>query len=434
MAPLGPFEPAPVLAVAVSGGADSMALALLAATWAHRRGGAVHALTVDHGLRPEARGEAVKVARWLRRRGLRCHRLRWADPVTGTGVQAAARAARYRLLTDWCRRHGVPHLLTAHQRDDQAETVLMRLARHSGLDGLAGMPALTALHGVRLLRPLLAVPGGRLRAGLRRRRQPWLEDPSNADPRFARVRARATLRALDDDARGDGALDSAAFLALARHAARARTARAERTAADAAAAVRLSPAGYALLDAAWWRDATAAARRDLLSALLLTVGAGAYPPRGARLARLLAAFGDGDWQTRTLAGCRLAGWRGDLLVCREAGRMPQKTGISPGEGLRWDRFEVRLGRWPRGHAGGPRAPALAVGGLGPAGWRQVRDLVAVAPPAAVRSGLPALWQNDRILMVPHLGLCVPVKGLLLPRFSTIFAPAHPLVPVQRRVV
>src|SRR5215472_14255742 len=118
---LGAFERRPRLAVAVSGGADSMALALSAAAWARHRGGAITALTVDHRLRPESTGEARQVGAWLTARGIAHETLVWEGPHPTGDIQAAARTARYRLLEAWCAQHGVLHLLTAHHREDQAE-------------------------------------------------------------------------------------------------------------------------------------------------------------------------------------------------------------------------------------------------------------------------------------------------------------------------
>src|SRR5579863_2293243 len=138
---LGPFERRPLLAVAVSGGADSLALALLASVWAKARRGRVVALTVDHRLRRESTGEARQVGRWLRRLGIAHEILTWKGPYPQGDVQAAARAARYALLEAWCHTAHCLHLLTAHHREDQVETFWLRLARGSGLDGLAAMPA-----------------------------------------------------------------------------------------------------------------------------------------------------------------------------------------------------------------------------------------------------------------------------------------------------
>ncbi|MGE0725158.1 MAG: tRNA lysidine(34) synthetase TilS, partial [Alphaproteobacteria bacterium] len=137
MARLGPWERSPRLAVAVSGGPDSLALTLLADGWARARGGAVLALTVDHGLRPEAAAEAATVAAWLGARGIAHATLEWSGPRPMAAIQAAARAARLDLLAAACREAGILHLLLAHHRQDQAETASLRGARGSGTDGRA---------------------------------------------------------------------------------------------------------------------------------------------------------------------------------------------------------------------------------------------------------------------------------------------------------
>lgn len=121
LAALGGFEAAPLVAVAVSGGPDSLALAILADRWARARGGEICALSVDHRLRPDSAEEIRRLAGWLAARGVRHDVLVRAGPKPASGIQAAARAARYRLLAAWCREHGCLHLLTAHHRDDQVE-------------------------------------------------------------------------------------------------------------------------------------------------------------------------------------------------------------------------------------------------------------------------------------------------------------------------
>ena len=194
MAPFEPFERAPIVAVAVSGGRDSLALALLAQEWAIARDGRIVGLIVDHALRPELAAEASTTETLLGRHGCDAEILRWSEAKPCTGLQEAARAARYRLLREACRRRGILHLLVAHHADDQAETVTMRAARQSGPDGLAGMAGAVELPEVRLLRPLLGIPRSRLTATLLARGVPWLDDPSNTDPRFERARLRAGHR------------------------------------------------------------------------------------------------------------------------------------------------------------------------------------------------------------------------------------------------
>ncbi|MEQ8968446.1 MAG: tRNA lysidine(34) synthetase TilS, partial [Azospirillaceae bacterium] len=191
MARFAPFEPAPRLAVGLSGGPDSTALVLLADAWARARGGSVLALIVDHGLRPESAGEAAAVADRMARLGIEARILTRAGPPPAAGVQAAARAARHALLQTACREYGILHLLLAHTLDDQAETVLLRLAAGSGPDGLAGMAAVREGREARVLRPLLGWPKTRLVALCREAGVATVADPGNRDPRFARPRLRA---------------------------------------------------------------------------------------------------------------------------------------------------------------------------------------------------------------------------------------------------
>ena len=191
MAQFAPFEAAPAIAVAVSGGRDSMSLALLASRWAARCGGDLVAITVDHGLRPDSASEARQVGGWLRAHGIRHGVLRWPGPYPSSGIQAAARQARYRLLTDYCRDHAILHLLVGHHREDQAETVWIRHERASGRDGLAAMAPLSEQMHLRLLRPLLDVPRARLSAILDTIGQGWIDDPSNDNTQMARGRLRS---------------------------------------------------------------------------------------------------------------------------------------------------------------------------------------------------------------------------------------------------
>jgi len=187
------FPPSGRVILAVSGGADSTALMVLAQRWRRRRarGPELVAATVDHGLRPGSQAEAKAVGVLARRLGLKHETLMWRGTKPKTGVEAAARVARYRLLAELARRLGAEAIATAHTLDDQAETVLMRLAAGSGPGGLAGMRTRDTRDGIVLLRPLLGVRKARLVATLARADIAWVDDPMNADPAFARPRLRA---------------------------------------------------------------------------------------------------------------------------------------------------------------------------------------------------------------------------------------------------
>jgi len=201
----------PVLLLAVSGGPDSTALMMLMARWraARKSGPRLIAVTVDHGLRAEAKREAAAVARLARKLKLSHRTLRWTGVKPKTGLQEAARNARYRLLAAAARQAGASHILTAHTRDDQAETFMMRMSRGSGLTGLASMRRLSELPaapGLRLVRPLLGIPKARLLATLKAARIPYADDPSNRDPRFTRARFRKLMEALAAEGLGSDAL------------------------------------------------------------------------------------------------------------------------------------------------------------------------------------------------------------------------------------
>lgn len=395
MVPLGPFEAAPRLAVAVSGGADSMALVLLAAHWAKKRGGEVMALSVDHGLRPDSAAEAERVGGWLAAQGIAHRILAWTGEKPRADLQAAAREARYRLLGEACAELGILHLLLAHHQDDQAETLLLRLGRGSGLGGLSAMALERPTAWGRLLRPLLTVPRARLEATLRERGQDWINDPSNANPAFARVR----LRRLAPVLAAEG-LSAERLAATARSLARAQDAVDAMVAEAAARHVVLDPAGYARLNPVALSRLPDEVGLRLLARLLLSLGGEAHTPRLERLERLYEGLRSGLETARTLAGCRIVPQGGAVVICREPERVEGMLPLNPGARIRWDgRFEAVVA------ADAP--PGVSLGALGPQGRRKTMALMGRTRPepvpACVCPTLPALYDERGILAVPHLG-------------------------------
>ena len=195
------WKSAPAIVLAVSGGPDSIALMWLAARWrrALARGPRLVAVTVDHGLRPEAAREARDVKRLARALEVPHRTLRWTGTKPKTGLPAAARAARYRLLAQAARAHGATHILTAHTRDDQAETLLMRMLRGSGIAGLAAMTRVSEREGLWLARPLLDISKAQLIATLQKARIGFADDPTNRDVNYTRPRLRALMPALAEE-------------------------------------------------------------------------------------------------------------------------------------------------------------------------------------------------------------------------------------------
>ncbi len=382
------------MAVGVSGGPDSMALALLTAQWVHAQNGTLTALTVDHRLRPESTAEAQHVGTILAAHGIPHRILPWEGEKPAADIQGQARHARYGLLEAWCREHHVLHLLLAHHQDDQAETLLLRLGRGSGVEGLAAMPALHEGPWVRLLRPLLTVPREQLEATVLALGGGVLRDPSNLNPRFSRVRLRQRMPLLAQEG-----LTPERLAATAAHLSRARAATESAVARAAAQSVTVHPAGFALVE----REIFAHLPQDwglrLLSRLLMAVGGGHYAPRFEQTERFYHALRTGSPADWTLGGCRLASHQGRLLFCREQAAMAPRLRLSPGGETVWDeRFLVRVA---------PDAPeGLWFGSLA-GGWRlivktlprETRNLI----PALTRPLLPTLYHEDSILAVPHLG-------------------------------
>jgi len=192
------WKSAPGLVLAVSGGPDSIALMWLVARWrdALSRGPRLLAVTIDHGLRAESAREAREVKRLAHTLGVTHRTMRWTGDKPKSGVPAAARAARYRLLATAARQNGASHVLTAHTRDDQAETLLMRLLRGSGISGLAAMARESEREGVLIARPFLNISKPQLIATLEKAGIGYVDDPTNRDTSFTRPRIRAVIEKL----------------------------------------------------------------------------------------------------------------------------------------------------------------------------------------------------------------------------------------------
>lgn len=374
LAPLGR------LGIAVSGGPDSTALLLLLSRERNRRPD-LHllVLTVDHGLRPEARAEAEAVVRLARQLGLDGRILTWTHEAGGPpsgDLQALAREARYRLLAEAARDAGLEAVALAHTLDDVAETFLMRLSRGSGVWGLAAMRAWRTFHGIRFVRPLIDVPKARLVATCRTAGLSPVDDPSNRADRFLRVRARAALPKL-----APLGIDSRNLAATARRLARAVDALDHAVAALARTAA-VDHGGVVSIDPAALLAAPDEIALRLLAGRLSAVRPSPYPPRAASLESWWETWRrEGHAPRRTLGGAVLDLRPGRLWVYAEAGRrgFPEIEAIRRGR-LIWDgRFVVDLA------ADLPR-PVLVRAARGP---ERRADL-----PKAAAASLPVIVSDD----------------------------------------
>jgi tRNA(Ile)-lysidine synthase len=264
-----PLAPCPALLLAVSGGPDSTALMLLAARWSGRAQKTIEIATVDHGLRAESRAEAESVARAAAALGFRCHLLRWDGEKPKARLQERARDARYALLAHRARALAPgAAIVTAHHAEDQAETILFRLTRGSGVAGLAGMSEVGEMNGVALLRPLLSVTKAALIALCVAEGAEYARDPGNENPAFARVRLRGLAGALA--AQG---LDAYALRRLGARAATADEALRHCAAELGERALRSRDAAGARFDAAVFRATPVELMRRALGAEIERLGA-----------------------------------------------------------------------------------------------------------------------------------------------------------------
>lgn len=378
------------LAVAVSGGGDSMAALVLVAGWAAPRNIAVRAVTVDHRLRPEAADEARAVATFCDGRGIAHRTLCWAGWSGQGNLPATARNARYRLIADWARAEGIGAVVLGHTLDDQGETVLMRLARGSGVDGLSGMATERFAHGLRWLRPLLQIRRAALREVLRAGNIGWAEDPGNDNPHYDRVvarRALAVLAPLGIDAEGLAA--TAARMAETRAAL-------EALARDAAARMIRVAAGDVLIDIAAFVALPRDLRERMFAHALCWVAAADYRPRHVALRAVLDGALAG--QVGTLHGCLVSARRGGLRIGREPHAVAHLR--APVGGL-WDN------RWrltgPEPVDAGAITEGLEVAALGEAGLRLCPGWRAAGLPRASVLASPAVWRRGVLVAAPLAG-------------------------------
>lgn len=374
----------PRLGIALSGGGDSTALMHLAHGWARGHAGReVMAATVDHGLRPESAAEAVQAHQAAARLGIAHDTLLWQrGDADGGNLMAAGREARLRLMADWARRNRLDAVLLGHTLDDQAETVLMRLARGAGVDGLAGMAEAREAFGMCWLRPMLAISRDDLRDWMRARAIGWIDDPTNENPDYERVRVRQALRALDLPARQ--LAQSAANMAMARDALRKFADEAAQGAEAAQGSLRLPWPAF--------HRAPAEIRRRLLVAGLRFVSGAVYPARREAVLHVLSGLERGE--RMTLDGVIVTPQADWLSLVREPAAA-QRSGAVCADGadapLQWD------GRWTlSGLRAGQCVAALGYEPLAGLNWRASglgRDEAAATP---------AIWQGDRLIAAPLL--------------------------------
>ena len=346
----------------------------------------VEAATVDHGLRPEARGEAAMVAAFCAAHGAPHETLRWAGWNGRHNLQAQAREARYRLIADWAARRDVDCVALGHTRDDVAETFLMRLSRAAGVDGLASMERRFERCGVVWIRPLLALRRGELRGYLEANGIPWVDDSSNDDDRFDRVKARNILAAL-----APLGIDVESLGRTSDNLHSAKRALQHYAGQEAKRRIASQDRGDLILERGIPDGVPAEIMRRLLVAGIKWVSGADYPPRQASVSELetmVATTG-----SHTLGGCVVSmdSIGGSLRIAREWNAVKDMA-VPPG-GI-WD------GRW---RFDGPCSPDLEIRALGEAGLESCVDWRDSGMPRKSLLSSPAVWRGEELVSAPIAG-------------------------------
>ncbi|MCP9482749.1 tRNA lysidine(34) synthetase TilS [Shimia sp. CNT1-13L.2] len=373
------------LGVAVSGGSDSLGLLHLVHDWGNTHGRTVFAATVDHGLRDEAAAEAARVGEICAGRGVAHRVLDWRDWNQSGNLQAEARAARYRLLADWARELELDAVLLGHTQDDLAENLLIRLSRRAGVDGLSAMASRFERDGQVFARPLLGVSREALREDLRSRGIEWLDDPSNENAAFDRVKARQALAVL-----APLGIDTDALADVSRNLSDAREALEWQVNVLAAQAVT-QDRGDLVVEVSSLQSAPIELRRRLLVAAVRWVSGADYAPRRASLGQVMAKIEAGEGTT--LSGCLMTVAKGHLRVTREYAAVAKS--VAAGEV--WD------GRW---QLDGPWQDGMEIRALGEEGLRQIDDWRAANMPRTSLLSTPSVWMGETLVASPILGFGV----------------------------
>ncbi|MDX8351499.1 tRNA lysidine(34) synthetase TilS [Cognatiyoonia sp. IB215182] len=377
-----PVLPARV-AVAASGGGDSMALLQVFAQLTKSDDLALEAVTVDHGLRPEAATEIALVARTCADLGIAHHVLRWDGWVGAGNLMAAARDARYRLIADWAATSGVDAVVLGHTADDVAENFLIRLTRKAGPDGLSKMDARFDRLGVTWARPLLGHSRSELRSYLQRHGIAWAEDPTNDDDSFDRARARKALSILSDLGVTVDALNSVSDAM-----------RGARLALDHYAQIEarryiVQEAGDLVLRLGLTGPLPAEIKRRLWRAAIPWINGSDYPPRQSTLFDIVASLqNDGS---ATMGGCLITRKADDWRITRE---------YSAVRDLACKTTELWDGRWT---IDGPHDHTLVVRALGD-GIHHCTEWREVGLPRTSLIATPAIWHGDELIAAPFAGL------------------------------
>ncbi len=411
------------VAVAVSGGSDSMALALLLKQWCAQNSIHLAALTVDHRLRPEAAAEADLVGQWLKDYQIEHFVLKGSGEAPSKGVQEYARDLRYTLISETCRSQKIDHLFVGHQMEDLQETFLMRLSKGSGLNGLTSLSPLSENYGLQIVRPLLEFQRSELRAYLQNSNQDWIEDPSNENPVFTRTAVGNIQKSLVSLS---GATQNSFQLSIKRLS-RSNAALEHYVRRFWGECVIVSEFGFFSVSLSNLLKEPDEIIVRVLGGFIQGLRGHQFRVKLSDLEKLLTQFSDKEVSALdfTLSGCRVLLQEDELTFFRERGRTGlEKMVLDEGTDWIWDhRFYVQLGENSLPVQADEK---LEIREIGAAGWRQIQEYEIRSEihdlPVFVRNSLPAVFKGAKVVAAPLFLGGSGQSGIAMTHFEMLFLP------------
>ena len=412
---LGPYEKNPHLAVAVSGGSDSLCLAILAQEWANNRGGKITALIVDHGLRKNSGKECKETQNILKKRKIFSHCFKWKlSKIPKKGVQEKAREFRYNIFEDWCFKKNIVHLLVAHHFEDQKETFLMRLNDNSNIYGLACMPKILFKKKIRILRPLLDLKKKEIIKYLKEKKVNWIEDPTNVSSKYSRNRLRKILPKLEKKGLTDNKLKK-----ILKRAQKERKKIENKLADWLNKYVDINSLGYALINFSSLKLLNKDDFIFIFSRILNMISGSFYVPKSKYVYNFYKKIKSNETINHSnLGGCHIFFFKERLYVCREIFKKDRKQKINfQFNKIVWDnRFEIEQKKNKNFLLKKELGKSVFIEQLQKDGWNEIllkneKLKKEFMIPNKIFLSLPAIKnKKSDVLYVPHLNYYSNVKS------------------------
>ncbi len=401
------------LCIAVSGGADSMCLLMLAQRWCQENNHSLIAVTVNHGLRKEAKDEAASVKNWCKQLQCEHYTLDWKGKKPSSNIQSQAREIRYQLIQQFCQQQHIKHVLLAHHLQDQAETLLIRMMRGSGVSGLKGMESHSTIGNISLLRPLLSFTKEDILLTLNQLKQSFINDPSNENTRFLRVIIRNFINTIDRKNEVLKHIDR-----TAKHMQRADDFIQQQLLSFENDFVNSHPYGFVTIDKKAFQALHLELALRLVSKNIQHINGYSATPRIDEIERLHLDLLNESNSRLTLGGCVIQSGLNKrdnhlIYIMRETNSLNADSTMTQNECIFDGRFHCTLGDIDN-------KENYRLSALKQSGWQQIKDYVNTEKlPKEIFYALPALKQLEKVIAVPHIGFLARDVKI---NFSSYFLP------------